>query len=431
MKKYKYAVLVCVILVTAVLEMLCGYLLGINPIGDVDAVYSGAMSRVNNGSIGSYIDYFYVYPHNLGGLYFYTLLFSLFKAVGITNYFVVATVTNVVLMQGIIVLVFLVCDKLFGVKKAMLSLVLFFTCLPLYLYIPVFYTDIPSMFTIALGIYLFTLYKMSGSKFRFIYWISASLCLAVGAEFKMTTVIVLVAAIIEVLFTSKLKQSIPAVLSAFLCVGIIFNAFNYYTYNFVLDKETAEKNSAPYVHWVMMGLKGNGTFNEDDYWFTYSFDDPEERKQADIAEIKNRLSAYGVPGYVKLLGRKMNCSFGSGTYGVEDMIRYHPRHKNALHQIFLEKGKYFSVFVCVAQVFYWFLLLSTVLAAVRNIKKKPLCTMPTAFLALFGLFMFLMLWESNARYIYNFVPLLILCAVSGADIYKKILNKIKGESSNA
>ena len=70
------------------------------------------------------------------------VFFKLVKLVGITNYQMVATIINAVLNVCMMLVVFLICKKLWSVKSGIFSLFIFMINLPSYLGAAVFYTDV-------------------------------------------------------------------------------------------------------------------------------------------------------------------------------------------------------------------------------------------------------------------------------------------------
>ena len=67
--------------------------------------------------------------------------------------------------------------------------------------------------------------------------------------------------------------------------------------------------------------------------------------------------------------------------------------------------------------FYALLLIGMcgqLLAGNRNSGQRKDCTFEIAQFTVFGLFLFLMLWESNNRQLYNHIPWYTLYAVCGA-----------------
>jgi hypothetical protein len=197
--------------------------------------------------------------------------------------------------------------------------------------------------------------------------------------------------------------------------------FNSYIYAYYLQKEVVEKQHVPYSHWVMMGLEGNGAYNDQDYQFTYSFTDPSEKVKGNLRVIAERLKNFGVWGYLEFADRKQQLNFGSGIYAVNEMIDDGPTRETVLHDFGLGDGKYFEQFRHVSQGYHVYLFLLIIVSALldgfaKNYRNPELFSVR---LAVLGIFMFLMMWEASSRYIINYLPVFIVCAACGyEDIHK-------------
>lgn len=101
----------------------------------------------------------------------------------------------------------------------------------------------------------------------------------------------------------------------YLVVSLIFHN---YMYSVHLDSGLAAIKNTPSLHWIMMGLTGNGGYNPADYEFTRSFQNPALRNQALWSEIGNRISKNGLTGMLALYARKLHRCFGDGTLALSD-----------------------------------------------------------------------------------------------------------------
>ena len=66
----------------------------------------------------------------------------------------------------------------------------------------------------------------------------------------------------------------------------------------------------------MIGLHGNGTVTSKDNAYTRSFKTKEEKKEANIKEIKRTINSYGIAGLIKhsIIKIPTTWSLGSSTY---------------------------------------------------------------------------------------------------------------------
>lgn len=103
------------------------------------------------------------------------------------------------------------------------------------------------------------------------------------------------------------------------------------------------------------------------------------------------------------------------------MIDDNPLRRNGLHEFALDGGRYFDYYKILAQGHHilLFLLIIAGLWFDALTRNKQAATIFAARTAVLGIYLFLLLWEANSRYIINFIPLFVVCAVySFADVYR-------------
>ena len=163
----------------------------------------------------------------------------------------------------------------------------------------------------------------------------------------------------------------------------------------------------------MMGLKGNGIYNGEDYEFTRSFKDPDERRAAIKQEIKRRIAERGFIGMVELLTEKADITFGDGTYGLSDFLCFREKNTSVLHE-YLVKGeknyKTYSNITTGALLAVYILIIAGGAYEVFSTESKTRELLVPR-LALLGLFIFLLCWEARWRYFSNYIPIIFLSAV--------------------
>ncbi len=85
-----------------------------------------------------------MFPNNLGALLLYRVLFSFSNLLSVKDYYLVALIYNVIMLQLMVALVFDVCKRIEGRTAAVFSLLAFAVFLPFYMMGGVFYTDLLS-----------------------------------------------------------------------------------------------------------------------------------------------------------------------------------------------------------------------------------------------------------------------------------------------
>lgn len=406
-----------------IIQIIMIFPLRYTPKWDVDALFGGASEWVMTGDFASYHDYFAYFHNNWGGLILFRAVFGTAKLFGAKDYFLVASVFNSALLLTTMYLTGSVCEKLVGIRGRLTAYLIFSISLPFYFIAPAFYTD---SLTMVFPILIFRLYLAAREQKklikRLLIFAIMGLAAGVGYGIKATVVIMLIAVIVDAVLNQDLKKFVPMLpITAILMLacslaaqGIIFRH---------LDRREAERLETPILHWVMMGTVGNGTYRNDEYRFTRSFDDPTERKAAVRDRLAERLKNYGVGDYADLFTRKLDIDFGDGTYGLSDCLGCPHGDDNMLQSFLVKDGEHHANYkhICtgVLIALYIPLIASCVLDVIG---KHAARDMFAPRLVLFGLILFLLFWEARWRYFSNFVPIIMVLAITGLEnIFNRLL----------
>ena len=241
--------------------------------------------------------------------------------------------------------------------------------------------------------------------------LQAALCgiiLAAGATVKGTAAICLIAVIIDyLLIGARGLRRAAAVLTA-VPVFALTLALALPLLSGAVPAELAKAKGIPWTHWVAMSAHGSGLYDPYDYEAAKARPDKQARKEADIEIIKKRYNENGIGGTLKLWSGKLIRDFGNGTFSASDFLDDSPAYDTAVQQTVLKEGRYYNIFANLCQGIY----IGFMLLAAAGIIKGALCGQTKAFmpaLCLFGLAVFLMFWEASARYVTNFLPVMLLC----------------------
>lgn len=400
----------------AIIRIVMIFPLRYTPKWDVDALFGGAAEWVMTGDFASYHEYFAYFHNNWGGLILFRAVFGTAKLFGAKDFFLIASLFNSALSLSTMYLTGSVCEKLVGIRGRMMAYFIFSISLPFYFIAPAFYTD---ALTMIFPILIFRLYlAVRGQRKlwkRLLMFALMGLAAGVGYGIKATVVIMLIAVIINAALDRDLKIFIPMlpitvimiVACSLAAQGIIFRH---------LDRKEAEKLETPILHWVMMGTVGNGTYRNDEYRFTRSFEDPAERKAAVRIRLAERLKSYGVWDYADLFTRKLDIDFGDGTYGLSDCLGCPHGEDNALQSILVKDGEHHAVYKHICTGTLIALYIPLIASCVLDVKgKRTARELFAPRLAVFGLMLFLLFWEARWRYFSNFVPIIIVLAVTGLE----------------
>ena len=186
------------------------------------------------------------------------------------------------------------------------------------------------------------------------------------------------------------------------------------------------------AHFLMMGVNPDtyGSYSAEDVLFSASYPTKSERDSADFARYTQRMQTYGPGGYLGLLQAKTACDFNDGTFGwgIEgNFWRGVQNAKNTLvanvaRSLYYDSGKHYNLWCTLAQFLWLGTLLCGAFSCLHNGRDDRLRVVQ---LTVSGLFLFEMLFETRARYLYTNVPLYIVLAVVGLrEIYRLLITRI-------
>ena len=434
------------LIVMLILKLSFGSLLRFQPDYDIEAIYQGAIDWLETGSFSNYHFYYYYFPNNLGSMAFLRFFFGIAAFLGLQDYIFAATFLNSLLSISTMAIVFFICKRLMGIKQAMFSLALFAVCLPFYFLSPVFYTDSLSMLFPVLYYYLYLRWKDAPDRdSRWLLVCLMAIVASIGMLVKFTVVIAVIAVTIDMLMNNiNWKRFIASNISIFISIFLCLSLFNGYIYSHHLDKEQAIKRNDPYTHWIMMGLEGSGGYHSADYDFTRSFEDPVERKEANIKVIKERIRAHGFKGMFGLYTRKSIRCFGDGTFQLSVFLDNRTENRNMLHRFVISSGDYYDIYRHVCEAIFFSMMIFMVIHGLQHVfTKQKVSTNRRSLqteglykhkvfadqkhdervndsqvilapsLSVFGILLFLLIWETDGRYITNYLPFIFICATMG------------------
>ena len=155
-----------------------------------------------------------------------------------------------------------------------------------------------------------------------------------------------------------------------------------------------------------MGMGGDGIFSSED--LEASLSHAPNTTEFNIETIKERLGDMGAFGYIELLARKISVTWGDGTYEISRVVGTQPRKPESLAvQIIGVNGRYFKYYRLATTILQVSWLIAIVAMSILSIKRNN-SKMLALEISLLGIFIFLLIWETNSRYLVNFLPVLII-----------------------
>lgn len=196
-------------------------------------------------------------------------------------------------------------------------------------------------------------------------------------------------------------------LTAALTLGLFSAAVNRYV-------EFDYKNTGfPTVHWVMMGARWDGSFDQNDELYTSSFETKEEKTAADLKVLKERIAEASPLGLVSLAGRKLLNTWVDGTdsYLAENS---YARYSKVYDYLIGDKSGFLTLY---SQAFRALNMLAmglcALLAFVRLKRRKEYPPLFLIQLTVLGCMAFHLIWETNPLYSISFTFLCLILLADG------------------
>lgn len=402
-----------------VIQLLCAFTFRMSPVTDVKQVEKYAFQILQDNSFdcikeGFNKNYIIKYQNNLAYLFIMTLLYKISYLITGAYSQVVIIITNTIAINVSILFTVLTARRIFDNRKAVFTLLMCALFTPYYTYTAYYYTDTISLPIVTGVVYMFVC--ATQSKNRNVKATLLLLCgtlIALGYKIKGSVAILLPAVLIYLLLQFGIKRALKTAVPLLLGFVILFTSYTAILNSTdIIPKETSDRYQYPLTHWVMMGLKGIGAYNSEDSAYTASFTSKAEKTEANIEEIKNRISEKGFFGMAYHLGYKARWTWMDGTYYVGYyLVDYH--NHSFLHDFVLYDGQYRFWYYALAsgmQLLIIFMMAYSGLCATRKKNIDLVCFLR---IAIVGIFIFLLMWETNSRYPFNFTPLYLLVATDG------------------
>jgi len=375
---------------------------------DFSIVYKEAISFQKYITFSS--GYFSNYPNNIPLLILLENVFLIFKFFNITNYLEIGNYFNMMMIDLSILFTCLLVNKIYDKKKVLFTLILYLLLSPIYLYVPIFYTDTITMIFPVLLLYIYNRFiSLEDNKKKKILLILFIIIAYIGIELKFTVIIMVIALIIFSLIKYKfniVKNSINIlIVVSTICLLIITKNIFYIKY---INSDIDNNDKIPYTHWVAMGLTDNGGYNASDAVYAEYMKDFDKERNEEINIIKERIKEYiDNKTIYSFINRKLTYTWGDGTYYAPVKLLREPINKGVYHEILKSKELYY---ICTS---YHLLLLIMMIMSCFN-RKNDINMIGK--ISLIGLVLFLLIWETRSRYLVNYIPIIILVSLEGFDV---------------
>ena len=279
-------------------SLLAGWLLQVDTLNDVRAVFLTAQGLAREGAIpADFVGYFYIRPNNVASAVFLSLWLRATALFGCADPGFSALLLNALLITLSGALLRLLVREIAGPAAGLQALFALLTCIPLYAYAAIYYSDLYAMPFVAGALLLYCRAGRAEGRRHLLLLLSCGLLLGIGIWIKVSVGVVAIAMLIHTLFQGKLRALLRFLALAGLPILLFLLAGNLLSAQLLPDAEQRQSAPLPYNHWIMMGLEGDGRWNNADEVFSASFGDPSLAAAADWEVIRQRVSAYGPLGW--------------------------------------------------------------------------------------------------------------------------------------
>lgn len=394
-------------------------------------VIQDAAERLSEGNMIEDFYYFSRYPNNVALTYLLYLCNSLESFLHIGNntltLFITCLSVNVSCLMSTLIIKKLVNEN----YVVIISMILSMTLIVFSPWIVIPYTDsLGILFPItALYIYIYMTNK------TWLKWLAICTITFVGYLIKPTCVILLIALfMIEACYWIQGKDRVKKAVLFGCCVvvGFAFSAgmkrIAYHNTGYAPNKDA----EFTLTHFLMMGLntKTNGIFYEGDVVRSRDEKTVAKRQEMNLNVSAERMKELGITGYLDLLIRKNLTNYNDGTFAwsgegtfyqdvkptnnpIKKVVReyyYDYEDGNVLHKIY-----YFKT-----QIAWIMVLLGCGLCLIKG--KANIRYESVILLSIFGLSVFLLLFEARSRYLFLYTPFYVIAFAIG---FSKLLNYVE------
>lgn len=388
---------------------------------------------VNTGDFDN-VYYYARYPNNQFWLMILVWIFKAIKvfipSADIETFKNISIILSCGFVQLTIFFVHRIARLVWNEKKAFITGLMTVLCLPLYLFAQYAYTDTSGMLAGVMMMYLYVKMRQAEGIKKKVFLFLIGLTAALTYQIKVTVFIMFIAIIVDSITRIKsIKEYLGKAVIVGMALIIAITAFGkIVSLNIKIDKDVAENYKFPLTHWVMMGLKDPGGYSKEDVDFTASKYSYKDKKKANIKEIKKRIKDLGVSGLVKHIGyTKMSRTWGYGSLCGDDYVNRYPTDANGIcYNLFALDGKYNLSAHIYMNIYHFVLMTGVLFSGLLSIhRKKEEQRLLAARIAVFGLMLFMCIWECNARYLVALLPVLIMTSADGLLMLSEKLQKQK------
>ena len=420
---------VCYVILYGIALYIVSVTLRSYPITDYGNVYHTAYSLAAGQTVEDWT-YFSMWTNNLGPLSILTVLMKTGLFLGFDDPFFFVLGVNVLQVLAVLASLFYLSGQMAIARSGSKCRVQWLTVACFTLWTPVwastkaFYSDQLSFggSIIAVALLVYAL-RTGKKKVKWPLIIFAGFIWGVSISAKATAAVAVVALVIVGIMSGKCrkywKEGMIFILMLTLGVGIL--SAHARTYPSVADEYRLE---TPTEYWLAMGLIGDGSYGDNTYLVQECNTRPniDERREFCRQVIReNWRNFFDADHFIK----KTSVIFGMGEISPTEHI--YPEKETVLWHWLYWEGDYYWKYSCLSTGFFFAVLFLMLVGTLRETftRKTSGDWDFLIYLVLFGMFLFLMLWEAQNKQLYNHISWMTLSAVLGLEVLGDGVGRMK------
>ena len=210
---------------------------------------------------------------------------------------------------------------------------------------------------------------------------------------------------------NRLKTTLFSGAAFLLAASLTLGFFSAATERYV--KFDYQNTGFPLVHWIMMGARWDGAYDQNDENYTFSFETKEEKIEADLKVLKERITEAGPLGLISLAGRKLLNTWVDGT----DSYLYendYGRYSKLYDYLVGDKSGFLTLYSQAFRALNMLVMgLCALLALIRLKKRREYPPLFLIQLTVLGCMAFHLIWETNPLYSISFTFLCLMLLSDG------------------
>lgn len=388
---------------------------------DANLIANGNVTDLNN-------DYFSIYPNNLLITLLQSAIIKFNNFLGLfDNGLVLFVIINSIICVVTIMMMYSILKRFLEKKYAFIGFIIGAISFGISPWVLTTYSDPIGLLIPTLLLYIYLIKPKNiaiyALKFAGIIVI-ASIAYTIKPQVYVMFIAIIMYECVRLIQTKKIQKIIlilPILFSSAICLstvqdGVITAANN-------VGYEIDTEQSFGIQHWFMMGLgdKTTGGYSSEDFEFSASFDNKEDRNQANMEEAMNRLKDMGLIGTTVHMVQKLLMNFNDGSF--------------TLYMAIVYELNVFGVILLIIEQILWLLILGLCFAGAlfglnkfksdsyEELDDETISVKTIVMLSILGLTMMVMLFEGRARYLYTFAPIFAIMATFGAKALFEHLEK--------